>query len=159
MEFTLQTNMQIVKNKKETNFPSLDDVLKYENQNIVDGLRKALDISDETAKELFIEGLKWLWYCCHPKTKGARKIDASLAVIDEVWHTFILYTVDYFKFCHHYFGYYLHHAPTTTKELEDFRKVSKKNLIAEKRRQYELVYEVLGKETFVQWYHILAEEY
>ena len=67
---------------------------------------------------LFKQGLKWLWYCNHPNTKGYSSIDTSLLLIlDEVWHTFILYTKDYSQFCLEYFGRYIHHAPTTRQDL------------------------------------------
>jgi hypothetical protein len=32
--------------------------------------------------------------------------------VDEVWHAFILYTVQYTDFCHRHFGRYIHHAPS-----------------------------------------------
>jgi hypothetical protein len=31
--------------------------------------------------------------------------------VDEVWHTFILFTRDYSRFCEEVFGFYLHHHP------------------------------------------------
>jgi hypothetical protein len=33
-------------------------------------------------------------------------------VVDEFWHTFILFTRDYAAFCERHFGYFLHHTPT-----------------------------------------------
>jgi hypothetical protein len=32
--------------------------------------------------------------------------------VDEVWHQFVLFTVEYFAFCDKYFGHYVHHAPS-----------------------------------------------
>ena len=35
-----------------------------------------------------------------------------LWVIDEMWHTFLLYSKDYYDFCHQYLGRMIHHRPT-----------------------------------------------
>ncbi len=32
--------------------------------------------------------------------------------VDEAWHQFVLFTVEYAAFCRRYFGRYLHHAPS-----------------------------------------------
>lgn len=32
--------------------------------------------------------------------------------VDEVWHQFILFTVQYQEYCKRYFGRYIHHAPS-----------------------------------------------
>ncbi|BDX04868.1 hypothetical protein [Planctobacterium marinum] len=155
----MQVNASARKVQDLKPFPDLQEVLQYENQNVVDGLRKALDITQETAQELFKEGVKWLWYCCHPDTKNSRNIDNAMLIIDEVWHTFILYTGDYFSFCHRYFGRYIHHAPTTAAEAAKQRAESKKDRMLRKRKQYELIFDILGKETFIRWYHEYPEIY
>jgi len=40
------------------------------------------------------------------------RVYLSSYIVDEAWHTFILFTKDYFKFCNEVFGYYLHHSPS-----------------------------------------------
>lgn len=35
--------------------------------------------------------------------------------VDEVWHSFILFTEAYTKFCQSIFGHYIHHAPNTSR--------------------------------------------
>lgn len=139
--------------------PPLEQVLTYENIDVVDGLMKALDINKKEAECLFKEAIKWLWYCNQPKTKDHRYIDKSLAIIDEVWHTFILYTKDYAHFCLTHFGKYMHHAPTSIAEAKIVSETPKKKLMEKKRKQLELVYEVMGKETFIKWYHVFPEQY
>lgn len=42
---------------------------------------------------------------------GHQGLGMISADIDEVWHTFILFTREYSEFCHRAFGYYLHHQP------------------------------------------------
>ena len=36
----------------------------------------------------------------------------SSYIVDEAWHTFILFTKDYHKFCNKVFGSYFHHSPS-----------------------------------------------
>ncbi|KZN35948.1 hypothetical protein N480_18330 [Pseudoalteromonas luteoviolacea S2607] len=144
---------------KVHNHPPLEEVLAYHNQDIIDGFLKSLDVTEEEANNIFKDTLKWLWYCRHPDTQGSRTIDKNLLIIDEMWHTFILYTNDYFKFCHKYFGMYIHHSPTRNSEIEEYKKLTPEERTAEKRRQLELVYDVLGKETFISWYHLYPQKY
>ena len=35
-------------------------------------------------------------------------------LVDEVWHTFILFTIEYRKFCNTIFGEYIHHEPNVS---------------------------------------------
>ena len=36
--------------------------------------------------------------------------------VDEAWHQFVLFTVEYTKFCDKYFGRYIHHSPANAPE-------------------------------------------
>ncbi|MBU6447504.1 hypothetical protein KGQ24_01520 [Patescibacteria group bacterium] len=42
---------------------------------------------------------------------GHRGIGMISRDVDEVWHTFILFTRDYAEFCEEVFGFFLHHQP------------------------------------------------
>jgi len=42
---------------------------------------------------------------------GYENIGMTSQVVDEVWHAFILFTIDYTRFCQGVFGFYLHHVP------------------------------------------------
>jgi len=42
---------------------------------------------------------------------------APSADVDEVWHTHIIFTQQYHSDCEHYFGYYLHHLPSSSKDI------------------------------------------
>jgi len=39
--------------------------------------------------------------------------------VDEVWHNFILYTIEYAEFCTKYFGKFIHHVPKKRSERMD----------------------------------------
>lgn len=73
---------------------------------------------------------------------------ADLSKLDDMWHTFLLFTLDYTKFCDRYFGRYLHHVPKTARDP----KVSQRKRLDQMRAFYEAVYDVLGEETFREWF-------
>ena len=86
-------------------------------------------------------------------------VDNSIIVIDEMWHTFILFTRDYHNFCYKYFSRFIHHTPLTYLEKKDFQGNllrNKKNTILDiKNKQknlLEYLLEIFGKETVIKWY-------
>lgn len=150
--------------------PSLAEVLNYENGDVVYRFVKTYGVSQEESEDLFMQVKKWLWlanerHC--DKLDGGLSIDHPIVVIDEMWHNFVLFTKDYTTFCKDYFGYYLHHAPATEIEETEFKnnlkKVTKseryKYRMDQKRPQYEYIYDKLGKETFLKWYHEYPRKY
>lgn len=144
---------------KERKSPSLESILKFKCEDVLDGFQKSFNVERDEAERIFNEMLKWMWFCTCPKTQESRAIDTPLLIIDEMWHTFILYTKDYFQFCNHFFGHYMHHAPTTRQEAEKYKSQSHENVLETKKKQYELVYDLLGKDTFITWYHEFPEKY
>ncbi|WP_405630534.1 hypothetical protein [Pseudoalteromonas sp. Ld20] len=140
-------------------YPSLECIVDFKCANVLDGFQKSFKIERIEAEKIFNEMLKWMWFCSSPKTTGARVIDAPILIIDEMWHTFILYTKEYFYFCDKFFGHYMHHSPTTSEDLDKYKKLSETDLLESKRTQYELVYDLLGKDTFITWYHEFPEKY
>ena len=80
----------------------------------------------EASLRIFTETKKWLWLCaCCSNQRMENKesvnlvIDDSMLLLDETWHTFILFTRDYTEFCLNQFGFKIHHAPTTFSEKEE----------------------------------------
>ena len=139
--------------------PSLSEVLNYHNQHIIDGLMSTLDIDASSAKDLFQDGLRWLWYCNHKDSEGLRNIDDPILILDEVWHSFILYTPYYTQFCLTFFGEYLHHMPTLLQAGQAEVKLNEEQYLAQKKRQLEKVYDLLGKDVFIRWYHLYPKIY
>ncbi len=147
---------------------SLEEVLEYKNDNIIYKFQESFEVSFELAEDLFDQTKKWLWLCAKVredyKDKDVRPeifIDTSMLMIDEMWHTFILFTFDYTKFCEKYFGCYLHHAPTTKGEKESIKKrvVEDKESLAKEvyvknEIQYGIVYDLLGEDTLRKWYEV-----
>ncbi|HEY1903072.1 MAG TPA: hypothetical protein VGG56_11600 [Terracidiphilus sp.] len=52
---------------------------------------------------------------------GYTDLNMPMAFVDEVWHTFILFTEEYANFCSCYLGKFLHHKPITSRTDEQQR--------------------------------------
>ena len=98
---------------------ALEEVLQYKNEAVVLRFMETWDLPRRDADDLFEQMNKWLWICAVSGTDPAAPrlaISPSTKLIDEMWHTFILFTQDYVSYCERYFGRYLHHAPTPQSE-------------------------------------------
>jgi hypothetical protein len=86
------------------------DALDFEAPYLVEKLLKdrVVDIA-EAGTALFAEVKRYLVLNQVDQTKAWQM--HSLRV-DEVWHQFVLFTVEYSAFCDRYFGHYVHHAPS-----------------------------------------------
>ncbi len=108
-----------------------------------------------------------MWLCAVTTgDQNAVAINAELTFLDEMWHTFILFTRDYAQFCHRYLGGYIHHAPTTYSEKKQTGHQFQKNFDdflnqrkSELKDQYSIIYDYLGEETLIKWYETYGEKY
>ena len=66
-------------------------------------------------KELVDEFKKFVAIVIINYEKG-KKIEMVSELVDELWHTFILFTNDYRKFCDTTVGEYIHHDPNVNAE-------------------------------------------
>lgn len=87
----------------------ISTALAYEHPGVVARLVRDYGHTPEQAARLFAELKKFLVLCaatpypCSPS-----------AIMDEAWHTFILYTEAYADFCRQHLGRFVHHRPTET---------------------------------------------
>lgn len=81
-------------------------VLNYRNETVLKKYCIEYNVSKEDAELLFIEMLKFLYLC----SISEKSLSPSKA-IDKMWHTFILCTKDYAKFCEAHLGGFIHHNP------------------------------------------------
>lgn len=148
--------------------PSIESVISYKNKSVVEKFLEKYDLPYEEAEDIFIEMLKWLWLGAVAKNDGFDKlvVHEDLFIIDEMWHTFILFTMDYTTFCDEYFGHYLHHTPATKADREVEEATSKENpelylkkVEEELREHYSYVYDRLGESTLLKWYSIYPDKY
>ncbi len=87
---------------------SVDSFLTYRNARVISRYARDHGVSYEEAEVIFVETLKFLYLSsiidtpCSPPSRE----------IDEMWHDFILHSIDYVNFCGDYVGRFLHHDPT-----------------------------------------------
>jgi len=164
------TDLSVSARVRRIKDPQLQEILAYSNTDVVYRFSKTFGVTIEESEDIFDQVKRWLWLSHHRRTQGIKEplsIDMSLVVIDEMWHNFVLFTKEYFKFCKVHFGYYLHHAPATEKEDEDSKakltRLTKRERVEAfknaRRPQYQYVYDKLGKECFQKWYVDYPQRY
>ncbi len=144
----------------------LEKILHYENAEVIDYFLKLHPTFEGTradAELIFKDVLRFLWlYGTIEEYKIANPdkedfpelgISKSMIVIDNMWHTFILYTQFYTNFCIENFGQYLHH-PVPLKRyyqnIEQFDKETASNIFI--TELVEGVVEHLGEEVAIRWF-------
>jgi hypothetical protein len=123
------------------------------NYRVVNKFRTLYDVTLEEAEEIAVETNRWLWLNASLQEARDSKIlgiprllaiHVGMVVIDEYWHTFILHTRDYTAHCEKYFGFYIHHTPSSL----DFVQLT----VDETERQLAYIWELAGEETIDKWY-------
>ena len=151
-----------------TKKPSSDEIImpdyfqikQYKNQDVIEKFRTKFNIDEDEAQDLFNETIKYLYVAHIGHAKGQDiSISESTSIIDEMWHTFVLFTKDYCNFCEKYFGRYLHHAPFTSRKgiaLKEAKALNPDGLRDEVingiKNQLTLIETHLGIETIQKWY-------
>jgi len=133
--------------------------LSYENAEVVERFRANYGVSLEEARELFEETKKWLWLCGTRPQSMRLTVFGPMKRLDEMWHTFILFTREYTEYCMDNFGFYIHHAPTTRAEAERHRQraaaspeQAQAELRGERRAMMLLVHDEFGEATLRRWF-------
>lgn len=145
--------MPTKKTKQTLKLPHLSSVLKYKNEHVIKRYMKDFGATRKQANHLFQEILKFLWL-----SRKAERLDVKVSIamypemidIDNMWHTFLLFTPDYFKFCEKYFGGYLHHQPNTSN-----KPMPKKQFEKEFTSFLSFTYDHLGEKTVRDWFKSL----
>ncbi|WP_071654709.1 glycine-rich domain-containing protein [Mangrovactinospora gilvigrisea] len=85
---------------------------------------------DELAQRIVEQALVFLVAAARNRAHRGKPIAPS-ALVDIGWHTFILYTAEYSRFCERALGGMVHHAPTDDgRPLEDPLVVQQRTLVA-----------------------------
>jgi hypothetical protein len=134
---------------------SLLEVLKYENREVVLRFSKEKRISFDDAEDIFQETKRWLWLCASSPGESVNMVGEAF-VIDEMWHTFLLFTRDYADFCEKHFREFIHHVPKPSSEKQDVEGDRRK---ADLRKDYELIYDRLGSEVLLKWCKVYPERF
>jgi len=144
---------------------SLEELLEYRFEDLTDAFQEKFEVTANETEEVFVELLKFLWLSEPGTTKDTSLcvVEQGMTIMDEMWHLFIQFTVEYERFCHNYFGRFIHHAPTTPREKRkaaqglSVEETTRRTAAA--KRRYETIYELLGRETFIKWFHKFPERY
>jgi hypothetical protein len=134
---------------------SIESLFGYQPQPVLSRYKKDYPDNLLSAEKAWRELLKFFWLCQkHQADKKNNPQDESLdfscgmlgliSDIDDMWHTFLLFTEEYASFCHEYFGEFIHHAPNVEKTPFERRAPS-----IEKYLSY--IYDHLGEETLRLW--------
>ena len=93
----------------------IQKVMNYQMPHIITRYRKDYNVSEDTAKVHEVE-LKRYFILAVDKTDDEDPLGMMSTQVDNLWHTFLLFTKDYQAFCHDMFGKFIHHIPLTDKE-------------------------------------------
>ncbi len=137
---------------------TIAQALSYRNDEVIYKFLERFDMAFGDAEEVFQETLRWMWLCSH---NGAPRlaITQELLILDEMWHTFILFTQPYADYCERYLGKFIHHAPTTQAEKDRLQQqhqedpeTSQRSIRKRMQAQLMFIADHLGPETLVQWF-------
>ena len=145
--------------------PELNELLAYRHPRVVASYRRQYPHNEQMADDLFVEMLKYLWLSSkHAMDRVLNPRDESLQFmfvmheemrdIDNMWHTFILYTQDYTEFCRRYFGEYLHHQP----DVADTHPQAPPEFETDLEKYLSYVYDNLGEATTRRWFAMHLED-
>jgi hypothetical protein len=150
----------------------LSRTLAYRNDAVVHKFCERYALSFAAADDVFLETKRWLWLVA--RTQRGPELATpltligypQLTVVDEMWHTFILFTEAYSAFCHEYFGRFIHHAPATYVDRKqsqaEFRadpEAFRQSRLEEYRIQARYVGEQLGPATVRKWFRTYGRKY
>lgn len=132
--------------------------LQYKNQLVLDRYSKDFPDNKMSAEHAFEELVKYMWLCLQHKQDQIVSNDAALNFdcvmqyemreIDDMWHTFLLFTKDYHDFCMQYLGEFFHHQPLNDEE----KNKPLYRYEVELSRYLNYVYDKLGEETLLTWF-------
>lgn len=88
----------------------IDRAINYPIPHVIERYKKDYGVSDEIA-QMHERELKR--YLIISAINYPTPIDMFSKEVDHLWHTFILFTEEYEKYCKEMFGRFIHHAPKT----------------------------------------------
>jgi hypothetical protein len=144
---------------------SLSEVLAYQNENVIAMFRESFAVPLADAEALFDDVKRWLWL--RAKRRGEKLVLVpAMTPLDELWHCFILFTVDYAAFCQRYFGELVHHVPPTRAEREAYAALAERDpetFRAQEREHHRflisLVIDELGADVARRWFAEYKQRY
>jgi hypothetical protein len=141
----------------------LDELCAYENPELIARFCKDYDVSEDRARLILKDLLRYFWLTVRLReVRGegsAFRMWRHYLILDEMWHTFLLYTQEYQAFCEKYFGYFLHHVPTPTLEAGGAKEDSGATRRADLESALDFVWDELGGEVACRWFSEYPDEF
>jgi hypothetical protein len=137
----------------------LNNLIHYQNQHVIRRYDKDYPDAKLTGVHAFQELMKYIWLGCKHKYDKQLSPDndaldfrcmihTEMKEIDNMWHTFLLFTREYQFFCEAQLGgIFFHHEPSIEKGLEPNDKYE-----LELSRYLSYIYDNLGEETLIKWF-------
>jgi hypothetical protein len=136
-------------------------VVAYRHPELVTRFCDNWNVERRQSTAIFDDLKRYLWL-----TVKTDEPVAPVAIVDEMWHMFLVFTEDYAAFCKTYFGAMLHHVPTSSREKKaldkQFRTQTDKwraEMGERLRRDMTLVFDLLGEDVMRRWYVDYPERY
>lgn len=137
---------------------NINDILVYKNQKVISRYKTDFPGSKLQPEEAFSELMKYIYLChihainktLHPENESLQfscVMHTEMSDIDNMWHTFLIFTKDYQEFCQNYLGSFFHHEP-----LSDENDVLNDNYEIELTRYLSFIHDNLGEETLITWF-------
>lgn len=137
----------------------LSNLVNYTNQLVIDRYDRDYHNAKWSGEFAFQELMKYIWLSCqhhHDRQLFPENdaldfrclMHAEMEDIDNMWHTFLLFTREYQLFCEQQLnGIFFHHEPATEKveQLKDAYEL-------ELSRYLSYIYDNLGEETLIKWF-------
>ena len=141
----------------------LKTILQYSNENVISRFLDMFEMPETEAQDIFKETKKFLYLT----DKGEDVfICDDMLIIDEMWHNFVLFTNDYYRFCHQYFNTFKHHIPATKQEKHQYKRKlqeqpeeTKQKMLSRIEQLISLTYDHLGEATVIKWFSVYPEKY
>ena len=143
----------------------MEKVMSYHHEETVQRFISNYDVTYEESFEIFQETKKFLALMARYPKEHVFAVE-SIYVLDEMWHTFLMFTKDYQDFCVEHFGFMIHHEPMKKAEKEQTREMLATDKAAAEEvlrpnieKLYSLIYDYHGNETLIKWIRTLGEKY
>lgn len=139
--------------------PELTNLMKFKNNKIIARYHQDYPHSKLSPEESWLELMRYIWLC-HKHWADKRRLPEDKALdfncvihsemqdIDNMWHTFLLFTRDYQQFCLECLGgVFFHHEPQEQEE-----QMNEDMYEEELTRYLSYIYDNLGRDTLIKWF-------
>jgi hypothetical protein len=152
--------MKISLSKSEKNH--LNKTIQFRNESVILRFQSENGLSYKESVLIFKDLLYFLWLTNWAKQQNQKKVPnkvfigirSSLLILDEMWHTFVLYSRSYEKFCKDFFGQHIYHnpGPSFLEINNSKRPMEASNTENVWRKQKQITLSLLGRTVHKRWY-------